>query len=92
MFGGASAIPGGIAAVAASSTALGLNNSSDTVTLRAPDTHVVDRVAYDATLAGFDGISMNRSPNADPAAPFVLHTQLAGAPSSPGRRPDGTAY
>jgi endonuclease/exonuclease/phosphatase family metal-dependent hydrolase len=92
VFAGASAIPAGIAAVAASSTALGLNNSSDTVTLRDPATQVVDSFAYDVSLAGVDGVSMNRSPNADPAAPFVLHTQLAGTASSPGRRPDGTAY
>ena len=92
VYGGASAIPAGIAAVAASSGSLGLNNSSDTVTLRDASSAVVDGFAYSSSLASTDGVSMNRSPDADAAGTFVLHTSLSAASSSAGKHADGSAF
>jgi endonuclease/exonuclease/phosphatase family metal-dependent hydrolase len=92
VFGGASAIPAGLTnAVAASSGTLSLNNSTDTVTL-ANAAGTVDRFAYPSTLSGGDGVSMNRSPDGDPAGTFVLHTHLAATSSSPGTRANGAAF
>src|SRR4051794_7863559 len=63
VFGGASAIPAGLTnAMAASSGALGLNNTGDTVTLRAADGTTRAAVTYDSDLSSVDGVSMNRSP------------------------------
>lgn len=92
VFGGASAIPGGIAAVAASSGALGLNNTTDTVTLRDASGTSVDALAYPSSLASTDGVSMNRSPDASPTGAFVLHTALSSASTSPGKRPNGASF
>jgi hypothetical protein len=49
-------------------------------------------VTYTSALSGTDGVSMNRSPDGDPAGTFVLHTALSASPSSPGTRIDGTAF
>jgi endonuclease/exonuclease/phosphatase family metal-dependent hydrolase len=92
VYGGSAAIPAGIAAVAASSTTLGLNNSSDTVTLRDASSSNVDGFTYSSLLASTDGVSMNRSPDADAAGTFVLHTSLAAAASSAGKHPNGSAF
>ena len=86
VYGGASAIPGGFPAVAASTGALGLNNTTDTVTLRDAAGTQIDGFAYPAPLSAVDGVSMNRSPDADPTGAFVLHTQLTSDPASPGSR------
>ncbi len=72
--------------------ALGLNNSSDTVTVRDANGIVVDSFAYTSSLASYDGVSMNRSPDGTFGASFVLHTALSSAPSSAGTRADGTAF
>jgi endonuclease/exonuclease/phosphatase family metal-dependent hydrolase len=92
VYGGASAIPGGFPAVAASSGSLGLNNGGDTVTLRDGSGDQVDGFTYPAALAAVDGVSMNRSPDANPSGTFVLHNTLSVAPTSPGKRPNGTAF
>ena len=92
VFGGASAIPTGLGnAIAASTGSLSLNNGVDTVTLASP-TGTVDTVSYTSALSGTDGVSMNRSPDGDPAGKFVLHNTLSASLSSPGTRFDGTAF
>lgn len=93
VFGGATAIPAGLTtAVAASTGTLSLNNSGDTVTLSSTSGTVISSFTYTSTLAGQDGVSMNRNPDGGATASFVLHTALSSAPSSPGTRADGTPW
>ncbi|MCY1043035.1 lamin tail domain-containing protein [Corallococcus sp. bb12-1] len=93
VFGGAAGIPSGtVGAVAASTGTLGLSNSGDTVTLKSASGTAVDTVTFASGLAGTDGVSANRSPDASDTAGFVLHTALAGTGSSPGKRANGSAY
>lgn len=92
VFAGASAIPAGLTnAVAASSGALGLNNSGDTVTLRSSSS-TVETFTYPSSLASQDGVSMNRNPDGGSALTFVLHNTLSAKSSSPGTRVDGTPW
>lgn len=92
VFGAASAIPAGIAAVASSSGSLGLSNGGDTVTLRDAAGAQLAAVTYDAALSSTDGVSMNRSPDANPNGAFVLHTAVSGSAASPGRRTNGAVF
>jgi endonuclease/exonuclease/phosphatase family metal-dependent hydrolase len=93
VFGGASGIPAGLGnAVAASTGALGLANSADTVTLTDAAGLTVDTFSYGSSLASTDGVSMNRSPDASASGAFVLHTSLTAASSSPGKRTNGSAF
>lgn len=92
VFAGASAIPAGINAVASSTGSLSLGNSGDSVILKDASSATVDSVTYTSTLAGTDGVSMNRSPDASPTGSFVLHTTLSASSSSPGKRVDGSAF
>lgn len=93
VFGGASAIPAGLTNAVASSTAsLNLSNSGDTVTLKNASGVVVDSFAYTSTLAGTDGVSMNRSPDASSTGSFVLHTALSASVASPGKRVSGAVF
>lgn len=88
IFGGASAIPAGIAnAVAASSGSLSLSNSGDDVILADSAGNTVDAITYPDALTDEDGVSMNRAQEGDPSAEFVLHTELSSASSSPGTAP-----
>ncbi|WP_437722195.1 lamin tail domain-containing protein [Sorangium sp. So ce861] len=92
VYGHASAVPVGvIGAVGASTGALGLNNSTDTVTLRNATNAAVSSVTYTSALSDDDGVSMNRSTDLDGSTSFVLHTTFGGN-SSPGTRADGTAF
>jgi beta-lactamase superfamily II metal-dependent hydrolase len=92
VFASASAIPGGLTnAVAASTGALSLNNTGDTVSVRNGAT-TVDTFTYSSTLAGTDGVSMNRSPDATATGTFVLHTNLSTLSASPGTRASGAAF
>ncbi|WP_437777036.1 lamin tail domain-containing protein [Sorangium sp. So ce1097] len=91
VYGNASAVPSGSGAVGASTGTLHLGNGGDTVTLRNASGATVDSVAYSSTLAGQDGVSMNRSPDASAGAPFVLHSELGGS-SSPGKRASGLRF
>jgi hypothetical protein len=79
-------------AVLASSGALGLNNGGDTVSLRNVQKKVMDAYTYASSLAGVDGVSMNRSPDATAGAGFALHTSVSLLSASPGTRANGGAY
>ncbi|XXU44198.1 lamin tail domain-containing protein [Sorangium sp. So ce1014] len=93
VYGNASAVPGTLSgAVGASTGTLSLSNSGgDTVTLRNASGATVSSVTYGSTLAGQDGVSMNRSTDLDGGASFVLHNTLGGS-SSPGKRVNGAAF
>jgi len=93
VFGGASAIPAGLSnAVAASTGALSLNNSGDTVTVRDGGGAVKNSFAYTSALSGTDGVSMNRNPDGTASGAFVLHTSISSAQSSPGVRASGAPW
>jgi endonuclease/exonuclease/phosphatase family metal-dependent hydrolase len=93
VFGGAAGIPPGASnAVAASTGALGLGNGGDTMTLKDGTSVVVDSFTYSSALAAADGVSMNRSPDMTATGPFVLHTALVAALSSPGKKADGSDF
>lgn len=92
VFGGASAIPAGLGnAVAASSGALGLNNTGDTVVLTPADGQN-QVVIYSSALAASDGVSMNLTPEGTASGQYVLHSSLVAAPASPGMRTSGAAW
>ena len=93
VFGGAAGVPAGLSnAVAASTGALNLANGGDTVTLKDGAGAVVDSFTYALSLASVDGVSMNRSPDATAAGVFALHTAIAAAPASPGKRASGSDF
>jgi endonuclease/exonuclease/phosphatase family metal-dependent hydrolase len=92
VFAGASAIPAGLAnAVAASTGSLALGNSGDSVILKNGATTVTS-YTYSSTLAGTDGVSMNRNPDATASGTFALHTAVSSLTSSAGKRANGTAF
>jgi len=93
VFGGSSAIPAGLTnAVAASTGTLSLANGGDSVILKDGGAVVKTSYSYSSTLAGTDGVSMNRSPDASATGSFVLHTTLSALQSSAGTRVNGTAF
>ncbi|HEX2570370.1 MAG TPA: lamin tail domain-containing protein [Polyangia bacterium] len=93
VFASASAIPAGLSnAVGASSNALGLGNSGDTVTVRDAGGAIIDTFTYPLSLASRDGVSMNRSPDGSASGTFVLHTNLSTLANSPGRRVSGASF
>jgi hypothetical protein len=93
VFGAAAGIPTGVSnAVGSTSGGLNLSNSGDTVLLKNASGTTVDSTTYSSSLAGTDGVSMNRSPDVTSGATFVLHTTLSSSASSPGKRANGTAY
>ena len=93
VFGGASAIPPGLGnAVAASTGSLSLNNSGDTVTLRDSTGGSADAFSYSSSLSGQDGVSMNRSPDGNSTAGFVLHTAISSLSTSAGKRASGASW
>lgn len=92
VFAGSASIPGGLTnAVAASTGQLSLANGGDSVILKNASAVTQTSYTYSSTLAGTDGVSMNRSPDATTGS-FVLHTTLGGLSSSPGVRVNGTAF
>jgi len=92
VFAGASGIPAGTPnAVVASTGSLSLLNSSATVAVKSGKT-TMDSFSYGSALAGTDGVSMNRSPDATAGGTFVLHTNLSSLSSSPGERVNGSAF
>ncbi|RYZ36279.1 MAG: lamin tail domain-containing protein, partial [Myxococcaceae bacterium] len=93
VFGGASGIPSGTpGAVAASTGSLILGNSGDTVTVKNSAGTVVSTATFASSLAGTDGVSANRSPDASSTGSFVLHTGVSSLSRSPGTRANGTAF
>ena len=86
VFAGATGIPAGVTALVASTGQLGLSNSGDTVTLANSSGASVSSFTYTSTLAGQDGVSMNRSPDGSTGG-FALHTTLSTKLSSPNGAP-----
>jgi len=78
--------------VGASTGTLGLGNSGDTVTVKNAAGTTVNTTTYASSLAGTDGVSANRSPDASSGGTFVLHTTLSGLASSPGKRVSGSVF
>jgi beta-lactamase superfamily II metal-dependent hydrolase len=93
VYAGAASIPVGLTnAVAASTGALSLNNTGDTVILKNSSAATVTSYTYASSLAAVDGVSMNRSPDASATGTFVLHTNISSLSASPGKRANGTAF
>jgi endonuclease/exonuclease/phosphatase family metal-dependent hydrolase len=93
VFAGSGSIPAGLTnAVAASTGALSLANGGDSVVLKDGGGVTKNSFAYGSALAGTDGVSMNRSPDASATGSFVLHTTLSSLQSSAGTRANGTAF
>ncbi|MER6091352.1 lamin tail domain-containing protein [Streptomyces bluensis] len=77
VFGGASSIPGGIVAVAASTGGLNLANSGDSVSLRDSAGATIQSMSYSSTLANSDGVSINRSPDLNATGAWVKHNTIS---------------
>ncbi|WP_062437951.1 lamin tail domain-containing protein [Herbidospora daliensis] len=92
VFGAGSAIPSGVAGVAASTGDLNLSNSGDQVILRDSTGTTVQSMTYSSSLANSDGVSINRSPDGSATGAWVKHTAVSSLSSSPGRRANGAAY
>ncbi|HEX5752227.1 MAG TPA: lamin tail domain-containing protein [Archangium sp.] len=93
VFGSASGVPAGMSnAVGASTGALGLANSGDTVIVKDAGSATVDSFAVPSSLTSTDGVSANRSPDVSATGSFVLHTSLSTVGSSPGTRANGSAF
>jgi len=93
VFAGAGSIPAGLTnAVAASTGQLSLANGGDSAILKDGGGVTKNSFAYGSSLAGTDGVSMNRSPDASASGTFVLHTALSSLQSSAGTRANGTAF
>lgn len=93
VFAGAAAIPPGLAnAVAASTGSLSLANAGDQVIVRDAAATTIDSFTYTSSLAGTDGVSMNRNPDASATGTFVLHTAVSSLKGSAGKRADGSAF
>jgi PKD repeat protein len=91
VFGGASAIPSGIVAVAASTGGLSLANAGDRVILK-NGAAVVDSMSYASSLASSDGVSINRSPDGSATGVWVKHNTISTLPSSIGKHANGVVY
>jgi hypothetical protein len=93
VFGGASGIPAGLSnAVAASTGTLNLANTTDTVAVKNAAGASINSFTYSSALASADGVSMNRGPDTNAGAGFVLHNSLSSLAASAGKRANGTAY
>ncbi len=92
VFASASAIPAGLTnAVGSTAGTLSLANGGDTVTVKNAGSTNVDSFTYTSALAGTDGVSMNRSPDASTGS-FALHTTVSTLSTSPGTRASGSAF
>ena len=92
VFGGSSAIPGGIVAVAASTGGLNLANGGDSAILRDAAGATVQSMTYTSSQANSDGVSINRSPDGSATGAWVKHNTISSLTRSPGQRADGTVY
>ncbi|WP_225409000.1 carboxypeptidase regulatory-like domain-containing protein [Stigmatella hybrida] len=79
-------------AVAATTGSLSLGNAGDTVTVKNAVGTVIDTFTYSSALAGADGVSMNRSPDAQPGGSFLLHNTLSPLSASAGKRANGSSF
>ena len=52
----------------------------------------IDSFTYSSSLAGQDGVSMNRSPDLTAGATFVLHNTISSGKASPGANINGVAF
>lgn len=92
VFGGSSAIPGGIVAVAASTGGLNLANGGDSAIIRDAAGATVQSMTYTSSQASSDGVSINRSPDGSATGAWVKHDTISTLTRSPGQRADGTVY
>ncbi|MFF4147902.1 lamin tail domain-containing protein [Streptomyces sp. NPDC001698] len=92
VFGGASSIPGGIVAVAASTGGLNLSNSGDSVSVRDSAGATIQSMSYSSSLSNSDGVSINRSPDLNATGAWVKHNTISSLSRSPGQRADGTVF
>jgi len=92
VFGGESAIPDGIPAVAATTGSLHLSNGGDSVTLRDASSAVVSGLSYGSNAASADGVSWNRNPDGTATEAWGAHTSLSASSSSPGTRANGADF
>jgi hypothetical protein len=93
VFGSSAGVPVGLSnGVGASSGQLNLSNSGEAVSVRNAAGTTINAYTYSSTLAGTDGVSMNRSPDTSATGGFVLHTSLSTLSSSAGTRVNGTAF
>ncbi|WP_239514385.1 lamin tail domain-containing protein [Streptosporangium sp. 'caverna'] len=92
VFGGASSIPGGIVAVAASTGDLNLANGGDQVILRDAAGATIQSMTYTSSQASSDGVSINRSPDGSATGAWVKHNTISSLTRSPGQRANGTVY
>ncbi|WP_437520254.1 lamin tail domain-containing protein [Sorangium sp. So ce726] len=91
VFGGASAIPGGLTNAAAASTGtLSLANGSDSVTVKDGSGAVKGTHSWSSTPT--DGLSKNRSPDGSAAGSFANHNTVGTGNTSPGKRANQTAW
>jgi endonuclease/exonuclease/phosphatase family metal-dependent hydrolase len=93
VYGASSGIPAGSTnAVGASTAQLNLSNSGDSVILKDGSGATKANYTYPSSLSGTDGVSMNRSPDANATGSWVLHTGISTLQSSGGKRANGTAF
>ncbi|MEV6332395.1 lamin tail domain-containing protein [Streptomyces sp. NPDC051909] len=92
VFGAGSAIPGGIAAVAASTGGLNLSNSGDQVTLQDSTGTTIQSMTYTSSQANSDGVSINRNPDGSATGDWAKHNTISPLTRSPGQHTDGTTY
>lgn len=88
VFGGGTPNIGALTFTASNS--LALNNTGDTITVRAADGAELAAASY-GREGGRDE-SLNRETDGDASAALVLHTTLAEAVASPGTKVDGTPF
>jgi len=93
VFGSSAGVPVGLSnGVGASSGQLNLSNSGEAVSVRNAAGTTINAYTYSSTLAGTDGVSMNRGPDTSATGSFVLHTSLSTLTSSAGKRANGIAF
>lgn len=69
---------------------LALNNTGDTITVRAADGAQLATATYGSE--GGDNQSLNRAVDGDPETALIRHTELSDAVASPGTRVDGSPF
>ncbi len=80
----------GYSLVFTSSSGLGLNNSGDTITIKAADGTVITSMTYGSNAG--DNQSVVLYPELDPSGSYLKHTQLSGLKFSPGTYANGQFF